>query len=79
MHRYNFSVRNMNNARKRKLVSQCHGRIIANNTDKDIAGCHKHISNQHIVNIFSEDSFNLNLYNNTTVEVNIYNLHESIY
>lgn len=64
----------MNNLRKRKLVSQRHGRrIISNNTNIDIAGCHEHISNEDIVNICSEDSFNVDLYDDSTEDV--YNLH----
>lgn len=60
----------MNNARKRTFVSQRHSRrIIANNTEIDIAECHENILNQHIN--FSKDSFNLDLHDDT-VEVDLH-------
>lgn len=66
----------MYNIRKNKIVSKRHcRRIIANNTDIDIAGFSEHISNT--VNIFSKDSFNLNLHGDTPAEVHTSNLHDT--
>lgn len=68
----------MYNVRKRKIVSDRHGRrIIRNNTDIDIAGCSERISKSRIVNISSKCSLNLNLHDDAdadTIEPDICNL-----
>lgn len=60
----------MHNTQKRKLVSKRHGRrIIANNTAIDIAGSSKLVLDESIVNTSSEVSIDIDLHDDTLVDV----------